>query len=263
MGWMRCRGAVGRLGVIMLVAAVLAVAAPAGAADRFTPGSPGLGDPFFPLAGNGGYDVTNYALRLSYDPAANDLDGTATIRAVATQDLSRFDLDLRGFDISRLLVNDQAASFTRDGQELVITPAAGLPAGQAFTVVVDYAGEPAVVTDPDESIEGWVPTDDGAFVVGEPQGSPGWYPVNDNPQDKATYSFRVTVPEGLTVMANGVLVSQASSGGKTTFVWREGLPMAPYLATATLGRSTSPSTGWRAACRCTSPSIPPCRPPRC
>jgi len=101
--------------------AVLAVAAPAGAVDGFTPGAPGLGDPFFPLAGNGGYDVTNYALRLGYDPATNHLDGTVTIRATATQDLSRFDLDLRGFDISRLLVNDQAASFTRDGQELVIT----------------------------------------------------------------------------------------------------------------------------------------------
>jgi aminopeptidase N len=230
------RGALGRLGAVVLAVAVLAVAAPAGAADRFTPGAPGLGDPFFPLAGNGGYDVTNYALRLDYDPATNHLDGTATISATATQNLSRFDLDLRGFRISGLSVNDQAASFTRQGQELVITPAAGLPAGQTFTVVVDYTGRPAVVTDPDGSIEGWVPTEDGAFVVGEPQGSPGWYPVNDNPQDKAIYSFTVTVPEGLTVMANGVLVSQASSGGKTTFLWREGQPMAPYLATATLGR---------------------------
>src|SRR4029453_18952835 len=233
---MRSFGVLGRLGVTVLAVAVLAVAAPAGAGDGFTPGSPGLGDPFFPLAGNGGYDVTNYALRLSYEPATNHLDGTATIRATATQNLSRFDLDLRGFRISRLLVKGQAASFARDGQELVITPAAGLPAGQPFTVVVGYAGEPAVITDPDGSIEGWVPTDDGAFVVGEPQGSPGWYPVNDNPQDKATYTFRVTVPEGLTAMANGVLVSQASTGGKTTFEWREGLPMAPYLATATLGR---------------------------
>ena len=120
MSWLR-RGAVGRLGAVVLAMAVLAVAAPAGAVDGFTPGAPGLGDPFFPLAGNGGYDVTNYALRLGYDPATNHLDGTVTIRATATQDLSRFDLDLRGFDISRLLVNDQAASFTRDGQELVIT----------------------------------------------------------------------------------------------------------------------------------------------
>ena len=233
---MRSFGVLGRLGAVVLTVALLAAAAPAGAADSFTSGSPGLGDPFFPLAGNGGYDVTNYALRLRYEPATNHLDGTATIRATATQNLSRFDLDLRGFEISRLLVNGQAAAFTRDGQELVITPAAGLPAGQAFAVVVVYAGVPAVITDPDESIEGWVPTDDGAFVVGEPQGSPGWYPVNDNPQDKATYTFRVTVPQGLTVMANGVLVSQTSTAGKTTFVWREGLPMAPYLATATLGR---------------------------
>src|SRR5215203_5662252 len=233
---MRSFGVVGRLGAIVLAVVVLAVAAAAGAADGFTPVSPGLGDPFFPLAGNGGYDVAHYGLRLSYDPATNHLDGTATIRATATQNLSRFDLDLRGFQISRLLVNGQAASFTRDGQELVITPAAGLPAGQTFTVVVDYAGVPAVITDPDESIEGWVPTDDGAFVVGEPQGSPGWYPVNDNPQDKATYTFRVTVPKGLTVMANGVLAARTTARGRTTFVWRERLPMAPYLATATLGR---------------------------
>ena len=236
MSSMRLRDAVGRLGAVVLAVAVLAVAAPAGAAAGFTPGSPGLGDPFFPLAGNGGYEVSHYSLRLRYDPATRHLDGAATIRATATQNLSRFDLDLRGFRISRLRVNGRTAAFTRRGQELVITPAAGLPAGKAFTVVVGYAGTPTVVTDPDESIEGWVPTDDGAFVVNEPQGSPGWYPVNDNPQDKATYTFRVTVPKGLTVMANGVLVSRTSAGGRTTFVWREGLPMAPYLATSTLGR---------------------------
>jgi aminopeptidase N len=44
------------------------------------------------------------------------------------------------------------------------------------------------------------------------------------------------VPVGLTVMANGVLLSHDTSGGKTTWVWRESDPMAPYLATATLGR---------------------------
>ena len=67
------------------------------------------------------------------------------------------------------------------------------------------------MTDPDESIEGWVPTDDGAVVVGEPQGSPGWFPCNDNPQDKATYDFAVTVPAGLTAMANGVLRLDATT----------------------------------------------------
>lgn len=40
----------------------------------------------------------------------------------------------------------------------------------------------------------------------------------------------------LTVMANGVLVSNATAAGKTTWVWSETDPMAPYLSTATLGR---------------------------
>jgi aminopeptidase N len=222
------------LGVLALALISAAFTAPA-RADNFTPGSRGLGDPFFPDAGNGGYDVSHYSLDLSYEPSTNQLSGTATITATATQNLSRFDLDLRGFSISRLDVAGRSATFTRDGQELIVTPRVGIRDGTAFTVVVGYSGTPSVVTDPDGSIEGWVPTDDGAFVVGEPQGSPAWYPANDNPRDKATYDFSVSVPEGLTVMANGVLLSHDTSGGRTTWVWLETDPMAPYLATATLG----------------------------
>ncbi|MGZ8706195.1 MAG: M1 family metallopeptidase [Gaiellaceae bacterium] len=211
--------------------------APTGlAASGFGPGSAGLGDPMFPLAGNGGYDVGNYSLKLDYTPTGNQLTGNVVITARATQNLSRFDLDLRGFSISQLLVNGVTAAYARDGQELIVTPAAGLVQGKTFTVSVGYTGTPSVVTDPDQSIEGWVPTDDGAFVVNEPQGSPAWYPANDSPRDKATYDFRVSVPAGLTVMANGVLVSQSTNGGKTTWVWRESDPMAPYLATTTLGK---------------------------
>ena len=236
-GWRRRVVRVGVLALsLSLVLMAVGLASPAVAGNGFRPGSPGLGDPFFPLAGNGGYDVSHYSLRFAYDPATVHLDGTATIRATATQNLSRFDLDLRGFRISRLLVNGQAATVARAGQELIITPPEGLPAGRPFTVVVGYAGRPSIVTDPDRSIEGWVPTRDGAFVVGEPQGSPGWYPANDNPQDKATFDFAVTVPAGLTVLANGVLASSSTRDGQTTWVWHERFPMAPYLATATLGR---------------------------
>jgi aminopeptidase N len=226
----------GRLRVVAFVLALGLAFAGVAQAAAFAPGSAGLGDPFFPLAGNGGYDVSNYSLTLDYTPSTNQLVGTAVITARATQNLSRFDLDLRGFSITELRVNGAAATYVRDGQELVITPSAGLVQGKTFTVTVGYLGTPTVVTDPDQSIEGWVPTDDGAFVVGEPQGSPAWYPVNDNPRDKATFDFKVTLPAGLTAMANGVLVSQSSSGGKSTWVWRESEPMAPYLATVTNGR---------------------------
>ena len=220
--------------VLAAVVAALVLAAPAGA-SQFQPGAPGLGDPFFPLAGNGGYDVRHYALDLEYDRASNQLDGRAIIFARAGQNLSSFNLDLRGYEISDLEVNGRDAQFARDGQELTVTPRHGLRRGSGFLVRVEYSGNPEPVVDPDESLEGWVPTDDGAFVVNEPQGSPGWYPANDNPQDKATYSFAITVPEGITAIANGRLLSSRTRDGRTTWRWFEDSPMAPYLATATNG----------------------------
>ena len=54
-----------------------------GAAADFTPGSAGLGDPFFPNAGNGGYDVGNYDLKLAYDPGTDVLVGQAVVTALA------------------------------------------------------------------------------------------------------------------------------------------------------------------------------------
>src|SRR3954451_5850812 len=157
-----------RFARLLLCSALVSLAIGAGAASAagFTAGSAGLGDPMFPNAGNGGYDVQHYDLKLDYVPATSQLTATAVITATATQNLSSFNLDLRGFEISRLLVNGRAATFARDGgQELTVTPKTGLTSGSAFTVTIDYAGEPSVVTDPDQSVEGWVPTDDGAFVV--------------------------------------------------------------------------------------------------
>jgi aminopeptidase N len=215
-------------------AALLALAA-APAAAAFTPGSDGAGDPFFPQGGNGGYEVSHYSLKLDYEPQNEQLAGDAAISARATQDLSRFNLDLVGFKVSSVTVNGTAASFSRKGQELTITPSAGLRRNRDFSVRVVYAGHANYVLDPDKSKDGWIPTDDGAFVVNEPQGSPTWFPANDTPRDFATYDFAITVPEGRTAVANGVLVSKTDNGDTTTWRWREDRPMVTYLTTATNG----------------------------
>jgi aminopeptidase N len=224
-----------RAGAAALTTAVLAVS-PA-AAHQASPGSAGLGDPFFPQAGNGGYDVKHYSLDLKYVREANRLDGEAKLYARATQSLSSFNLDLRAFMVvSDVEVNGRDAEWSHDGgQELAVTPHHALKRGHKFSVEVEYGGTPVPIVDPDDSLEGWVPTADGAFVVNEPQGSPGWYPANDNPQDKATFDIAVIVPEGRTAIANGRLIKQRTKDGMTTWHWYEDSPMAPYLATATNG----------------------------
>ena len=76
-----------------LAAASLLLAIPASAAPR-SPGAPGIGDPYYPAYGNGGYDVSHYDLRLKYQPATDELEGTATLVARAPQDLTSFNLDV-------------------------------------------------------------------------------------------------------------------------------------------------------------------------
>jgi len=215
------------------VAALSCAAAPAAAGP--TPGAPGLGDPFFPLSGNGGYDVARYALDLAYRPRSGKLRASAEITATATQELSAFDLDYRGPRITALAVDGVPATFSRRGQELVITPPVAIPPGAVFGVRIAYAGRPHEIEDPDGSAEGWIATDDGAFVADEPRGAPTWFPCNDYLTDKASFAFRITVPRGTEAIANGALVSRRRHGRDVTWTWRAREPMATYLATATIG----------------------------
>jgi aminopeptidase N len=201
-------------------------------------GAPGIGDPAFPLDGNGGYNAGHYDLTLSYDPTTKQLVGRAEIEAEATQALTAFNLDLHGFTVSRVSVGGAPAKFTRQGDELTVTPAAPLAEGDGFDVTVEYAGVPQPVRDSSNlGSYGFIPTKDGAFVTCEPNGAKTWFPSNDHPADKATFEFEITVPEGTTAIANGEIIGKPQTrDGKTTFVWRESHPMVTYLATMTNGK---------------------------
>jgi hypothetical protein len=224
-----------RVAVAVVVGLVLAVGSMSAAGAKqpgFTPGAPGAGDPYFPLDGNGGYDTKHYFLDVTYDPATDVLDGVATIRARATQNLSRFNLDLEGLTVESVDVNGRRASWTREGGELIVTPRKGIHKGQNFKTIIEYTGIPQTLEDG----SGFIHTDDGALVVGQPHVADTWYPVNDHPSDKAAYTFRITVPAGLEAVANGVLERRRTRGGWTTWLWDAEEPMASYLTTATVGQ---------------------------
>ncbi|HLM65061.1 MAG TPA: M1 family metallopeptidase [Acidimicrobiales bacterium] len=198
---------------------------------RASPGASDVGDPYFPGLGNGGYDVTHYALDLTWTPEDARLDGVATIRAIATQWLSRFDLDLVGLDVAGVTVDGVAAEVAREGaRELVITPSTTIARGVDFRVEVTYGGRPAAQPSIDGVEPGWTSDDEGeVHVIGEPAGAATFFPVNDHPTDKATYELRVTVPEGMAVAANGTLSDRRALGGTEQWTYRAEDPMASYL----------------------------------
>ncbi len=246
------------------------------AGPRYVAGAAGGGDAYFPMAGNGGYDVSHYDLDLTYTPPqaspaplTGQLRGVATIDLVATANLDRFNLDLRGLDVSAVKVNGKVAAEVpapapgvevsgaaywqtqNDADrawELTIQPRPKLKAGQRAQVVVTYGGETGRPTDIEGTLYGWVTTRDGAMVVGEPEGSMTWYPVSDLPRDKATYSFEITVPEGKVAVANGLPAGPpVTSGGWTTWAWDAPDEQASYLTTASVGdydlRTSETSSG--------------------
>ncbi|MFG2931714.1 M1 family metallopeptidase [Streptomyces achromogenes] len=224
-----------RLGVLVTAAAsFLAIAASAPP----TQGAPGIGDPYFPRLGNGGYDARHYDLDVAYAPDTGRLDGRTTLTARATRTLSSFDLDLQKLQITRVEVNGRRAEFTRDGDEVTVTPRRVLPKGRDFTVSVSYGGVPEALGGPIVfgSDYGWMKTPDGVFVACEPNAASTWFPSSDHPADKATYDIRIKAPKGLTAVSNGRLVSTYDKGGSTYTHWRESKPMATYLATATIGK---------------------------
>ena len=202
---------------------------------HFGPGAPGIGDPYFPLDGNGGYDVAHYDLDIAYEPATDVLRGVATIKAEAKQDLSSFNLDLEGLTVRSVTVDGRAARWSRSGGELTITPRNGIRKRDDFKTVIAYDGVPITLGDTQIGLSGFIHTDDGTLVAGQPDVAANWYPVNDHPLDKASYSFEITVPRGLEAIANGELKDVDDHGRTTTWEWEAREPMASYLTTATIG----------------------------
>ena len=197
------------------------------------PGSSGLGDSLYPHLGNGGYDVQNYTLDITVnDVETSDLEGKTVVEARATENLSSFNFDFIGFEITSMTVNGQPAEFERSRQELTITPSSALAEGDSFTVEVQYQGIPGEMDSIAIPIQtGWITFEGGSFVLSEPDGAASFYPVNDHPLDKASYTFRVTVPKPFEAAANGVLTDTVDNGETTTFIFEARDPMASYLAT--------------------------------
>lgn len=263
----RSRGARIRLACLALVAAIATAcsgepASQPGPSSTAPPPSPtptpktvqgsegadGAGDAYYPTDGNGGYDVTDYHVSISYDPPTKKLDGDTVVTAAATADLGRFNLDLRGYEVSSVEVDDKPAKFERAGEhELVITPAAAIPNGQSFRTRVKYSGVPEKAQGGNLGENGWqISKSGGAFVAGEPHSATSWFPSNDTPRDKATFKLTARVPDGWSVISNGREQPSTSDGGWTTYTWVEQTRIATYLTTIgidkwTFERSTLPS----------------------
>lgn len=198
-------------------------------------------DDFFPTFGNVGIDVRHYAIRLDVKGKGAQVSGRAALNIQATQRLSEFSLDLSHLKVSSVEIDGVKARFSQKPGKLVIRPARAIPKGDRFKAIIVYAGAPRTIPDPTvddpSSIPGlgWSRWAESSYVVSEPVGAGTWYPVNDEPTDKASYRFTILADEPYTAIANGVPVSVTDLGKRRRYVWDQRQPMASYLAITDIG----------------------------
>ena len=198
-----------------------------------TIGAKSIGDTIFTTEGNGGIDVIHYDLNISWDDKNNTIVSKATINIKSTQILSAFSLDFHALKIVSLTINNKPVKFTREKDKLLIVLDKTLEKGSQFKVNIHYKGRPSALENSVSS--GWTRTKEGVQALSEPNSAKNWFPCNNHPQDKATYSFHITVPKKYDVVANGI-PQKSIYHTKTTsyhFVTRE--PMASYLTVIAIG----------------------------
>ncbi|MFE0138350.1 M1 family metallopeptidase [Streptomyces sp. NPDC059037] len=204
-----------------------------------SPGAPGLGDPMFPLDGNGGYRVDRYTLDFDWQAPKTPFEATATIKATATQSLSRFNLDFGGNTLHGVKVNGSAAGTSRDGDELTVTPKSPIAKGSSFTAKVTYTADPTQTRHRDDAIEdyGWIPTADGTVVYPQPNGARLIFPANDHPSQRAPITFRITTPKDRTAVANGRLVDRTERpGDRVRWTYDSEQPLSTQLVQMAVGK---------------------------
>lgn len=203
--------------------------------------APTLGDVFSPELGNAGIDVLHYTLDLAMFPDQRRVAGTAqlSIKAI-THHLAGFSLDLSGMTVTSVAINGSPADFETNPTKLFITLPQPVVYGTLFDVVIAYSGIPTRKKTPYSSsfttgIE-YIENPPRMAFVNQPDGANTWFPCNDHPSDRATYTFNITVPDSYTAVANGEpLGITAQSEGLITYHWQMDSPMMTALAVVAVG----------------------------
>jgi len=130
-------------GAVLLAALALIVSGAAAAVGNSTvAGAPGIGDPYFPLDGNGGIDVRTYEVHDAYRFSGGLLSGWTKVTLRTTQRLSSFDLDFL-LPVRSVHLSTGGSTFSRPSRhELRIRPRHAIAAGTTVRVRVAYAGHP-------------------------------------------------------------------------------------------------------------------------
>lgn len=182
-------------------------------------------------------DILNLALDVTPDFKARTVAAKATLtfKPIA-KELRELALDAVALDVKTVSSSAQVQGYQNTGDKLTITFAQAIPADQETTVTISYSAEPEKGLYFRTPEMGYKDGDTHLFTQGEAIEARHWYPCFDAPNEKFTSEIICHVPEGMTVLSNGRLMSQTKEGsGLVAAHWRQEKPHVNYLISLVAG----------------------------
>jgi len=183
-------------------------------------------------------DILHITIDVTPNFKNRTIAGTTTIKfAPISKPLAEFRLDAVDLDISSVTSSAKIEGYTATDKAITITFEPAVPAGAETTVTIIYEAEPKEGLYFRTPEMGYPEQDTHLFTQGESHLAPHWYPNYDYPNERSSSEVICRVPEEMTVISNGRLVSEKidSASRLKVVTWYQEKPHVNYLIALAAG----------------------------
>ncbi len=218
--------------------------------------------PAYQAAQSQPFDLTHTRLRVSFDWPNERVIGQATLRMKPMfKPMREVVVDAKGFEFKQVALGETAKKpleYTANDSTVIVTLDREYKRGEQVELYFDYVATPAASGTSGAAIT----SDKGLFFInprgeeadkpmqiwtqGETEHNSRWFPTFDQPNERATQEFWITVEDKYKTLSNGLLISSnKNADGTRTDYWRMDQPHAPYLHMLAVGEFAKVDDKWR------------------
>ena len=183
-------------------------------------------------------DILHITIDVTPNFKNRTITGTTTIKfAPISRPLTELHLDAIDLDVSSVTSSAKIEDYSVTDKAITITFEPAVPVGAETTVTVIYEAEPKQGLHFRTPEMGYREGDTHLYTQGETHEAPHWYPNYDYPNEQSTSEVICRVPEEMTVISNGRLVSEQvdPNSGLKAVRWLQDKPHVNYLIALVAG----------------------------
>ena len=182
--------------------------------------------------------VLHLALDISPDFKRRTVSGTATVQFRPTaKPVQEVTLDAIDLNVHSVTATEKIQAYQVTDDKVIVTFAEPIASGKETSLTITYDAEPAKGLYFRTPEMGYKEGDTHLFTQGEEIEARHWYPCFDSPNEKFTSEVTCRLPDGMTAVSNGRLVSEEKepASGLMVVHWSQDQPHANYLISLVAG----------------------------